>query len=162
MTWNYLNPFTEYPNRPGHTRTRYKHADRVLGGNISRLLCTRRPSRQHYRFSPMSTGSCLSIASMPIEIVSEFLHLLEDYLPTTLRQQQSPNLLGDWTTTMKMLINNPGSGSDPQMRYFCVCRMETSTKRGSKGRLGEDQIVKEPMYGRGWKEITAIPWFCHR
>ena len=80
-------------------------------------------------------------------------------LPTydTTTAANCPNLLGDWTTTMKMLINNPGSGSDPQMRYFCVCRTETSTKRGSKGRLGEDQIVKEPMYGRGLKEITATP-----
>jgi hypothetical protein len=31
MTWNYLNPFIEYPNWPGHTQTRYKHAERILG-----------------------------------------------------------------------------------------------------------------------------------
>jgi hypothetical protein len=138
MTWNYLNPFTEYPNRPGHTRTRYKHADRVLGGNTSRLLCTRRPSRQHYRFSPLNTGSSLSMASMPIEIVSEFLYYTYSKSPYLRHYDSSklPELVGGLDQNHENADKQPRFGLRPPDEILLCMQNGDIDEARIKGEIG--------------------------
>lgn len=106
MTWNYLNPFIEYPNWPGHTQTRYKHAERILGRENLAAAMHSKTFQTALQIFPDEHWLLPFDRIDANRVVSEFLHLFKGF-PTcdTMTAADYPNFLGAETLASEIELS---------------------------------------------------------